>query len=74
MAAGDLVPDELTIAMIEDRLAEPDAQRTASCSTASRATSRRPRRSTRCSASIGRGLDAILFFDVPDEIGMERAL
>jgi adenylate kinase len=23
---------------------------------------------------IGRGLDAILFFDVPDEVGMERAL
>src|SRR5439155_11290399 len=24
--------------------------------------------------SIGRGLDAILFFDVPDSVGMERAL
>src|SRR5258705_552861 len=24
--------------------------------------------------SIGRGLDAILFFDVPDEVGLERAL
>ncbi|HEX4680653.1 MAG TPA: nucleoside monophosphate kinase, partial [Gaiellaceae bacterium] len=24
--------------------------------------------------AIGRGLDAILFFDVPDEVGMERAL
>ena len=23
---------------------------------------------------IGRGLDAILFFDIPDEVGMERAL
>ncbi len=23
---------------------------------------------------IGRGLDAILFFDVPDEVGLERAL
>ena len=25
-------------------------------------------------ASIGRGLDAILFFDLPDEVGLERAL
>jgi adenylate kinase len=25
-------------------------------------------------AGIGRGLDAILFFDVPDEVGLERAL
>jgi adenylate kinase family enzyme len=24
--------------------------------------------------AIGRGLDAILFFDVPDEVGFERAL
>ena len=24
--------------------------------------------------SIDRGLDAILFFDIPDEVGMERAL
>ena len=57
MDAGDLVPDEVTIAMVEDRLAEPDAER-ASCSTASRATSPRPRPSTRCSPSRGTKLDA----------------
>ena len=43
MDAGDLVPDEVTIAMVRDRLAEDDAG-TASCWTASRATSRRRRR------------------------------
>ena len=51
MDAGDLVPDEVTIAMVEDRLAEPDAERRASCSTASRAPCPRPRCWTRCSAA-----------------------
>ena len=72
--AGELVPDELTVALIRERLAEADARRRASCSTASRATWRRPRRSTRCSREIGRGLDAILFFDLPDEVATERML
>ncbi len=38
--AGDLVPDELTSAVVRDRLAQPDARR-ASSSTGTRATSRR---------------------------------
>ena len=49
MERGDLVPDEITIRMIRERLAEEDAA-TGSSSTASRATSRRRRRSTRCCA------------------------
>lgn len=47
MDAGNLVPDEVTIAMAKDRMEQPDA-RTASCWTVSRATSRRPRRWTSC--------------------------
>ena len=47
---------------------------TASSSTASRATSRRPTALDSMLGGIGRGLDAILFFDIPDEVGMERAL
>ena len=73
MASGQLVPDELTIAMIEERLSKPDAQegfvldgfpRTLAQAEALDATL----------GGIARGLDAILFFDVPDSVGMERAL
>ena len=73
MDRGELVPDEVTIAMIEDRLSQPDAQdgfvldgfpRNLAQAEALDATL----------AGIGRGLDAILFFDVPDEVGFERAL
>ena len=51
---GELVPDELMIALIRERLAAGRRARRASSSTASRARSRRPRRSTRCSREIGR--------------------
>ena len=46
----------------------------ASCSTASRARWRRPRRSTRCSREIGRALDVVLEFQLPDEVAIERLL
>jgi adenylate kinase len=73
MASGGLVPDELTIAMIEKRLSRPDAQ-------AGFVLDGFPRNLAQAEAldtmlgGIGRGLDAILFFDVPDEIGAQRAL
>jgi adenylate kinase len=73
MDSGELVPDEVTIAMIEDRLAQPDAQ-------AGFVLDGFPRNLAQADAldemlgSIGRSLDAILFFDVPDEVGLERAL
>ena len=73
MNAGTLVPDEVTIAMIRERLAEPDAQE-------GFVLDGFPRNLAQADAldemlgSIGRGLDAILFFDVPDEVGLERAL
>ena len=45
MASGGLVPDEIVIGIISDRLDQPDAARVSS-STAFRAPCRRPRRST----------------------------
>jgi adenylate kinase len=73
MERGELVPDSLTIAMIENRLSQPDAAD-------GFVLDGFPRNLAQSEAldamlgSIGRGLDAILFFDVPDSVGMERAL
>jgi adenylate kinase len=73
MATGQLVPDELTIAMIQDRLNQPDASH-------GFVLDGFPRNLAQAEAldamlgRIGRGLDAILLFDVPDEVGLERAL
>jgi adenylate kinase len=73
MTTGRLVPDELTIAMIEERLAREDAR-------AGFILDGFPRNIAQAEAldamlgGIGRGLDAILFLDIPDEVGLERAL
>jgi adenylate kinase len=73
MDRGDLVPDEATIAMIEARLNSSDAAN-------GFVLDGFPRNLAQADAldemlgGIGRGLDAILFFDVPDEVGLERAL
>ena len=73
MAAGQLVPDDLTIAMIEERLSQPDASD-------GFVLDGFPRNLAQAQAldamlgGIGRTLDAILFFDVPDEVGTARAL
>ncbi len=73
LASGELVPDDLTVALIQERLAQPDA-------TDGFVLDGFPRNLAQAEAldamlgGIGRGLDAILFFDVPDEVGVERAL
>jgi adenylate kinase len=73
MATGQLVPDELTIAMIQERLGRDDARD-------GFVLDGFPRNLAQAEAldsmlgGIGRGLDAILFFDIPDQVGMERAL
>jgi adenylate kinase len=73
MDAGELVPDDVTIAMIEDRLAQPDAQNGFVLDGFPRNLAQADVLDEMLSG-IGRGLDGILFFDVPDEVGLERAL
>ncbi|MGN6797320.1 MAG: adenylate kinase [Gaiellaceae bacterium] len=73
MARGDLVPDELTIKMIEKRLTEPDASEGFVLDGFPRNVAQAEALDTML-GNIGRVLDAILFFAVSDEIGMERAL
>jgi adenylate kinase len=73
LAAGKLVPDENTIALIRERLAEPDAAE-------GFVLDGFPRNLAQAEAlddmlsEIGRSLDAILFFDLPDQVAKERML
>jgi adenylate kinase len=73
LAAGKLVPDEVTIALIRERLGEPDAAE-------GFVLDGYPRNLPQAEAldellgELGRDLDAILFFDVPDDVATERML
>ena len=73
LAAGELVPDELTVALIRERLSQPDAVE-------GFVLDGFPRNLAQAEAldemlgGIGRGLDAILFFDLPDDVATERML
>ena len=71
LASGDLVPDELTVALIRERLSEEDARD-------GFVLDGFPRNLAQAEAldgmlaEIGRGLDAVLFFDLSDELAVER--
>jgi adenylate kinase len=71
LAGGDLVPDDLTVALIRERLSEPDARD-------GFVLDGFPRNLAQAEAldgmlaEIGRGLDAVLFFDLSDELAVER--
>jgi adenylate kinase len=73
LASGQLVPDEITVALIRERLAHADAH-------AGFVLDGFPRNLAQAEAldallaDIGHGLDAILFFDISDEVAMKRAL
>jgi adenylate kinase len=73
LASGRLVPDEITIALIRDRLAAPDAL-------GGFVLDGFPRNAAQADeldamlAGIGRRLDAILFFDLPDDVATKRML
>ncbi len=73
LASGELVPDELTIALIRDRLSEDDAD-------AGFVLDGFPRNLVQAEEldemldAIGRPLDAVLFFDLDDETATVRAL
>jgi adenylate kinase len=71
MARGELVPDAVTIRMIRERLAHSDAREGFILDGF-------PRNLAQAEAldamlgEIGRRLDAILFFDLPDDVAFER--
>jgi adenylate kinase len=71
LASGELVPDELTIALIRDRLSQPDA-------VGGFVLDGFPRNPVQAVAldemlaEIGRPLDVVLFFDLDDETATER--
>jgi adenylate kinase len=73
LAAGELVPDELTVALIRERLSKPDTA-------AGFVLDGFPRNLAQAEeldamlAEIGRTLDAVLFFDLPDEVALARLL
>jgi adenylate kinase len=71
MARGELVPDETTIRMIEERLAQDDAVDGFLLDGFPRNLAQ-ARALDAMLAGIGRGLDAILFFDLPDDVALER--
>jgi len=73
MATGQLVPDELTIAMIEERLGRDDAREGFVLDGFPRNLAQAEALDAML-AAIGRGLDAILFFDLDDETARTRAL
>jgi adenylate kinase len=73
LAAGELVPDDLTVALIRERLGERDAER-------GFVLDGFPRTLAQAEAldamlgDIGRSLDAVLFFDLSDEVALARLL
>jgi adenylate kinase len=73
LGAGELVPDDLTVALIRDRLGRHDAAR-------GFVLDGFPRNLAQADAldemlaGLGKTLDAILFFDLSDEIATERML
>ena len=71
MARGELVPDEITIRMIQARLAQPDAAEGFILDGFPRNLAQ-AEALDRMLGGIGRGLHAILFFDVPDDVALER--
>jgi adenylate kinase len=71
MARGELVPDGITIRMIEERLAQADAAEGFILDGFPRNLAQAEALDEML-ASIGRGLDAILFFDLPDGVALER--
>jgi adenylate kinase len=73
LGSGELVPDELTVALIRERLGAEDAHEGFVLDGFPRNLAQAEELDEMLS-SIARALDAILFFNVPDSVGMERAL
>jgi adenylate kinase len=73
LASGELVPDELTVALIRERLARDDASQGFVLDGFPRNEAQGDALDEMLSA-IGRELDAILFFDLSDDVATERML
>lgn len=73
LAAGELVPDGLTVELIRERLVEPDAERGFVLDGFPRNLAQAESLDAML-AEIGRELDAVLFFDLSDEVAVERLL
>jgi adenylate kinase len=71
LASGDLVPDDLTVSLIRQRLAEPDAERGFVLDGFPRNLAQAEALDAML-AEIGRELDAVLFFDISDDVAVER--
>ena len=73
LTAGELVPDELTVALIRERLSQPDATRGFVLDGFPRNLAQAEELDAML-AEIGRSLDAVLFFDLSDDVALERIL
>jgi adenylate kinase len=73
LASGKLVPDDVTIALIRERLAEPDAAEGFVLDGFPRTLSQAEALDEMLN-ELGIKLEAILFFDLPDETATERML
>jgi adenylate kinase len=73
LAKGILVPDEVTMAMIRDRLSEADARNGFVLDGFPRNLAQADALDAML-AGEGLALDAILFLDLSDEVGLERAI
>ena len=73
MDAGDLVPDEVTCRMVEERLKEPDAGKGFILDGFPR-TLPQADQLDRMLDELGSGLDAVVEFAVPDEVVVQRLL
>ena len=71
LASGELVPDDLTAQLIRERLAEPDAERGFVLDGFPRNLAQAEALDAML-AEIGRGLEAVLFFDISDDVAGER--
>ena len=71
LAAGKLVPDDLTVELIRERLAEPDAKRGFVLDGFPRTLAQADALDAMLT-DVGRELDAVLFFDLVDDVALER--
>ena len=71
MERGDLVPDELILEMMAERLSQPDAQRGFALDGFPRTVAQAEALDSRLGA-MGRGLDAVVYLEVPERELLRR--